>query len=107
MTAKDKVDFDDVAARIVRIFPTLDSLEQRLSLELYRLLAEGEPIPRALLSERLEVPLETVNQILNPRPGIFSDSQQRVVGYWGLSIPTSYTSPHHLTIDARRLSVRC
>jgi hypothetical protein len=59
-----------------------------------------------LLSERLEVPLETVNQILNAWPGVFSDPQQRVVGYWGLSIPTSYTSPHQLTIDARRLSVR-
>jgi hypothetical protein len=87
LTAKDKVDLDDVSARIVRIFPTLDSLEQRLSLELYRLLAEGEPIPRELLSERLEVPLETVNQILNAWPGVFSDSQQRVVGYWVSRFP--------------------
>lgn len=107
MIAKDKVDLDDVAARIVRIFPTLDSLEQRLSLELYRLLAAGQPIPRALLAERLGVPLETVNQIIEAWPGVFYDSQQRVVGYWGLSISTSYTSPHRLMIDDRELSAWC
>lgn len=107
MSTRDKVDLDDMAARIVRVFPTLDTLDRRLSLELYRLLAVGQPIPRALLAERLEVPLETVNQIIEGWPGVFSDSQQRVVGYWGLSIPSSYASPHRLTIDGRRLSAWC
>jgi hypothetical protein len=30
-----------------------------------------------------------------------------VVGYWGLSIPEAYASPHRLTIDGRRLSAWC
>jgi len=37
----DKANLDDLAGSIVGCFPTLDLLEQRLSLELYRLLAEA------------------------------------------------------------------
>lgn len=107
MTAHDKIDLDEVAARIVRGFPTLDSFEQRLSLDLYRLLAAGQPVPRALLAERLAVTVERISHILDSWPGVFSDSQQRVVGYWGLSIPASYASPHRLTIEGRTLSAWC
>jgi hypothetical protein len=48
-----KVNLDDLAPSIVGCFPTLDLLEQRLSLELYRLLAAGQPVPRETLAERL------------------------------------------------------
>jgi len=107
MAIEHKLDLDRVATSIVGVFPTLDLFEQRLSLELYRFLAEGQPVPRALLAERLSVPIEIVNQVLNGWPGVFSDPQQRVVGYWGLSIPAAYVSPHRLTIDGRRLSAWC
>src|SRR6266851_6703282 len=107
MITNDKVDLDDVAASIVGVFPTLDLFEQRLSLELYRLLAEGQPVPRATLADRLGVPVEIVNAILGGWPGVFSDPQQRVVGYWGLAIPAAYASPHRLPINGRRLSAWC
>jgi len=107
MITNDKVDLDDVAARIVGVFPALDVFEQRLSLELYRLLAAGQPVARAVLAERLEVPLEIVNRTLDSWPGVFSDSEHRVVGYWGLSIFAAYASPHRLTVDGRRLSAWC
>ena len=107
MITNDKVDLDDVAASIVGVFPTLDLFEQRLSLELYRLLAEGQPVPRATLADRLGVPVDTVNRILGGWPGVFSDPQQRVVGYWGLAIPAAYASPHRLTIDGRQLYAWC
>ena len=51
--------------------------------------------------------VETVSQVLNGWPGVFSDPKQRVVGYWGLSIPAAYVSPHRLTIDGRTLSAWC
>ncbi len=107
MITNHKIDLDGVAASIVGSFPTLDLFEQQLSLELYRLLAEGQPVRRATLAERLGVPVEIVNGILGGWPGVFSDSQQRVVGYWGLAIPAAYASPHRLTIDGRRLSAWC
>ena len=43
-----KLNLEDLAASIVGCFPTLDLLEQRLSLELYRLLAAGQPVPEEL-----------------------------------------------------------
>jgi hypothetical protein len=101
---KDKIDLDEVAGRIIQSFPTLDPFEQRLSLELYRLLAVGQPVARALLAQRLEVTVEAVDEILDGWPGVFCDSMQQVVGYWGLSVPASYASPHRLTIDGRRPS---
>ncbi len=39
MITHDRIDLDTVAASIVSALPKLDSFEQRLSLELYRLLA--------------------------------------------------------------------
>jgi alkylmercury lyase len=104
---KRHIDLDEVAASIVGAFPTLDVIEQRLSLELYRLLAEGQPVPRAMLAERLSISVETVNQVLDRWPGIFCDPERRVVGYWGLSVPTAYSSPHQLTVSGRRLSAWC
>ncbi len=101
------VDVDAVALGIVNVFPTLDLFEQRLSLELYRLLSGGQPVARAVLAERLQASAEIVDRILDGWPGVFSDSERRIVGYWGLSIATAYRSPHQLMIDGRRLSAWC
>jgi alkylmercury lyase len=107
MTTSPKLNLDELAASVVRCFPALNLLEQRLSLELYRLLAEGQPVPRMVLAERLGVSFEAVNRILDGWPGVFSDTEQRIVGYWGLSIPTAYGSPHTLKMNGQMLSAWC
>jgi alkylmercury lyase len=107
MATRTKLDLDHVAASIVGLFPTLDLLERRLSLQLYRLLAEGKPVAPAALAQRLGIPVETANQILENWPGVSSDAQGRVVGYWGLSTSAAYASPHRLMIEGRRLSAWC
>lgn len=116
MTTTGNVDLDEVAARIARVLAStasgdgregLNTLEQRLSVALYRLLAEGHPVPRSLLAERLPGPLNTVDEILDRWPGVFSDVERRVVGYWGLALPVAYASPHRLTINGRTLSAWC
>ena len=89
------------------VFPVLDLFERRLSLELYRLLSIGEPVTRAVLAERLQVSGVIVDRILDRWPGLFSDSDRRIVGYWGLSLPAAYKSPHQLTIHGQRLSAWC
>jgi len=104
VAVQGKVIIEDVAAYIVGLFPTLNSFEQRLSLELYRLLAEGQPVARYRLAQRLSSAVETVNRILDGWPGVFSDEQRRVVGYWGLTIPGAYASPHRMTIGRQSLS---
>jgi alkylmercury lyase len=40
-------------------------------------------------------------------PGVFSDAEQRIVGYWGLSIPAAYSSPDTLRTNGRTLSAWC
>jgi len=107
MSTTSKLNLDELASSIVRCFPTLSLVEQRLSLELYRLLADGQPVPRTALAERLEVSIETVNRILDGWPGVFSDNERRIVGYWGLSIPIAYKSPHTLKMNGRTLSAWC
>ena len=102
-----KLDVDAVAFGIVKVFPTLNFFEQRLSLELYRLLSGGQPVMRAALAERLQVGIESIDRILDCWPGVFSDSERRIIGYWGLSISAADTSPHKLMIDGRRLSAWC
>jgi alkylmercury lyase len=103
----ENVDIDAVALGIVKVFPALDRFEQRLSLELYRLLSGGQPVACAVLAERLQVSVEIVNRILDGWPGVFSDSERRIVGYWGLAIAAAYTSSHQLTIEGRRLAAWC
>src|SRR5215813_10372123 len=107
MATPSKLNLDELAANIVRCFPSLNLLEQRLSLDLYRLLGEGQLVPRAALAERLGISIEAVNRILDSWPGVFSDAERRIVGYWGLSIPGAYSSPHTLRMNGRTLSAWC
>jgi len=107
MTTSSKLKLAELATSIVRCFPSLNVVEQRLSLELYRLLAGGQPVPRATLADRAGVTVETVNRILDSGPGVFSDGQQRIVGYWGLSLSAAYSSPHTLRTNGQLLSAWC
>lgn len=107
MTTTPKLNLGELAASIVGCFPTLDLLQQRSSLALYSLLAEGQPVRRTKLAERLDISVETVTCILDGWPGVFSDAQRRIVGYWGLSIPSVYSSAHKLTVNGRTLSAWC
>jgi alkylmercury lyase len=107
MATPSKLNLEELAANIVSCFPGLNLLEQRLSLGLYRLLAEGQPVPRMALVNRLETSIETVSRILDSWPGVFSDADQQIVGYWGLSIPVSYSSPHTLRMNGRTLAAWC
>lgn len=52
------VDPEALFANIVGAFPKLDSFQQRLSLEVYRLLALGQPVPRGLLADRIGSSIE-------------------------------------------------
>jgi alkylmercury lyase len=107
MTTSAKLNLAELATSIVRSLPSLNVEEQRLSSHLYRLLAEGQPVPRAVLAERVGISVETVRRILESWPGVFSDRQHRVVGYWGLSLLAAYGSPHTLTMNGQRLSAWC
>ena len=50
-------------------------------------------MPRQLLAQLFASTVETVNKTLDVWPGVFSDEQKRIVGYWGLAIADAYKSP--------------
>jgi hypothetical protein len=100
---RTKFSLEEMAAHRSALWPRLDSFEQRLSLELYRLLAQGQPVERAALAQRSETDEETINKILDGWPAVFSDSRKRVVGHWGLTIPGGHSTRHQMTIGGRKL----
>jgi alkylmercury lyase len=98
-------DVKEIAAALVALFPRLTLEEQRLSLELYRLLAEGQPVTIQRLADRLGHSSEDVANRLHKWPGVFFNEQQDVFGYWGLS-PT-YETGHRLRTDGPTLYAWC
>ena len=64
----------------------LDQDEERVSIGLYRLLAEGRPVSEGSLGARVDVSESRVNEILDSWIGVFRDDRRRVIGYWGLAL---------------------
>jgi alkylmercury lyase len=93
---------NELADELLRVFPALDADDQRLSLELYRQLAEGSPV--ALPRLAVGLPLDEVTRRLESWPGVYYDAERRVIGYWGLTLrPTSY----RLRVGGRELFAWC
>ncbi len=93
-----------LSGRLLNIFPALDADDQRLSLGLYRRLAEGVPVALPALATELALPRDDVARRLAAWPGVYYDAERRVIGYWGLTIkPTT----HRLRVDGRDLYAWC
>jgi alkylmercury lyase len=90
--------------RLLGIIPEHDTDDQRLSLALYRRLAEGSPVALAGLAAELAMPREEVDRRLAAWPGVYYDAERRVIGYWGLTIRPM---THRLRVDGRELYAWC
>src|SRR5437879_1089576 len=97
-------DIEALSEHLLRVFPALDPTGQRLSLALYRELARGAPVSPSSLADRVEMPAEVVVRQLRNWPGVYYDGEQRVVGFWGLTIAPM---PHRLRVDGRELYAWC
>jgi alkylmercury lyase len=94
----------EVAQQLERLFPALDELDQRLSLAIYRKLARGAPVGlKDLFSEFGMDAAEGVRR-MRGWPGVYYDDEQRVIGYWGLSLASTR---HRLRIGERELFAWC
>jgi alkylmercury lyase len=93
-----------LASELAAATPTLVDDEQRLFLALYRQLATGQPVAAADLADVAGQPPDQVREALEGLPGVFTDEQGRVIGFWGLSIRPM---PHRLTINRRTLYTWC
>lgn len=95
---------DDQVEVLRPVFPRLNASEQNVSLQIYRLLVQGRPLERKYIADRLQMPLESINKILNRWWGIHYDQQDRIVAYWGLSLqPTQ----HRFEVAGRTMYTWC
>ncbi len=97
-------DIEHLAKNIVANFPKLEGEEKLVSLALYRLLAEGDPVSVLDVASAVGLGEQRVGEILGRWPGVYRDEAGRVVGYWGLAISEM---SHRFEVNGRRLSTWC
>lgn len=97
---------DSVALAVAKALPDFDEEQQRIALAVYRQLAEGSPAPAAAVAARANAPVERVEELLGSWPGVFLDGDQRVVGFWGLTIH-ELSPTHRLNLNGRQLFAWC
>jgi alkylmercury lyase len=95
---------DEVADAVLGAFPKLSDDEQTVSLALYRLLAQGRPVPTLKLANETGFPLEKVQDMIERWHGVYSDPDGAVVGYWGLALPPM---KHRFRVNGNELYTWC
>jgi len=98
-------DLTALAGDIAGGMPKLDRTEQRVAVELYRLLADGQPVEHERLARRARVPLSRVTQVLSSWPGVYQEDQGQVIGFWGLSL--AKMPPHRFEVAGKKLWTWC
>lgn len=94
----------ELAEGLLRVLPVRDADDRRLSLGLYRQLAEGSPVALPRLAGAVGMPLDDVARRLEDWPGVYYDPERRVIGYLGLTIQPM---THRLRVDGRELYAWC
>ena len=85
-------------------FIHLNDTEQRISAQIYRLLAKGEPVPVAQIASTLDLPLSKVEEVVSQWSGFYFNDDKAIVGYWGLSLGKT---PHRFEVDGNTLYTWC
>ncbi|GMR24599.1 MAG: organomercurial lyase MerB [Acidobacteriota bacterium] len=98
------VDLDALAARFFECMPPLDADGKKISIALYRLLAEGEPVPSGELAKKVGLDEKLVQEKLQSWAGVFFDEQGSIQGYWGLAIAKMN---HRFEVEGRTLYTWC
>jgi len=80
-----------LASAFIAATPPLNAQEQWVSLTLYGLLFEREPVAIETLAEATNIPSSAIKALLKGWPGVHYDEVQHIIGYWGLTIsPTQH-----------------
>lgn len=103
------VSLDVIHDTLAEMFPLLDATAQRAAIALYRMLAEGNPIPPDALAEKLgwrdgEARPYLRESELRSLVEWEGTSGDLVIGFGGL---TTRNSRHSLIVEGRRLSTWC
>lgn len=98
-------DVHSLADAINRARPYVTETDQRVSIQLYRLLGEGQPVAPAEVAAATELSESEIETRLEKWPGVYRDEQGRVVGFWGLTVREM--PPHEIFLDGRKLWAWC
>ena len=101
-----EIDLGRLADKLVRAMPELEQAEQRLAIELYRLLAAGGPVSPERLARRAALPPGRVARLLESWPGVYFDLRGNVIGFWGLA-QAAAMPPHRFEVGGQKLSTWC
>ncbi len=99
-----KPSIETIAEALRAAVPTMEPAEQRLALQLYRMLLSGRPVAVADLASSVGVEVGVVEGALDGWPGVYRDRHGRIVGFWGLAIRGM---PHRLTTDRGEITTWC
>ncbi len=102
--AENRISLDDLVVRLLPSMPTLDAKEQTVSIKILQLLANGNPVSRQQLADSLRLPVEAVIEMLNRWWGVYYDEQERITGYWGLTVNQTQ---HCIQLNGRTLYTWC
>ena len=94
-------DLQALAVDIAGALPKLDRTQQRVAVELYRLLADGQPVEHERLARHAGLPLSRVTEALSSWPGVYQNDQGPVIGFWGLSL--AKMPPHRFEVAGKKL----
>ena len=98
---------DHLASDLLARLPVVTGNEQRLGVEIYRQLAEGQPVAPSRLAQALGVATSEVAELLNRpnlKPLTYADQQGQIIGFGGLAIRAM---PHRFIVDGRTLYTWC
>ena len=95
---------EEVASAVVRLLPKLSTEEQQMDVVLYRLLAEGVPVPQEAIAETLKMERSVVSHYLKRVTWVQVNAAGEIVAFRGLTLkPTS----HRFEIDGKILYTWC
>lgn len=97
-------DLNKLVNLFVNTFPQLSVDDQHLTLKLYQLLAEGEPVSYSRLSKALGQSTDVAKETLAQWPGVFYDESDRIVAFLGLSVEKTQ---HQLVVNGRTVYSWC
>lgn len=84
--------------------PQLIYQEKKLSLSLYRLLANGLPVPVGKLAEASGIDDAEISKTLSSWAGVQFDDNGNVIGFWGLTVKPMQ---HQLILEDKTLYTWC
>ncbi|MGQ0551573.1 MAG: organomercurial lyase [Armatimonadota bacterium] len=101
---KERAKLEELADKIVKAVPKSGPIEQRIAVQVYRLLAESEPVSPRRLAGTLNLSEIRVRDSLARWPGIYYDGDRSIIAFWGLALPEM---PHRFHVDGRTLYTWC